>query len=101
MFQTNTIDENESKNQNEDITAVGSPFIWLLIDTVLVKFKKRYPNQNVKVDIPENFIIIPMDPMLIEQVILNLLENAVYHAKGMTELISVSYTHLDVYKRQD
>ena len=55
-----------------------------LIDTVLVKFKKRYPSQNVKVDIPENFIIIPMDPMLIEQVILNLLENAVYHAKGMT-----------------
>ena len=24
--------------------------------------KKRYPSQNVKVDIPENFIIIPMDP---------------------------------------
>lgn len=63
-----------------------------LIDTVLVKFKKRYPSQNVKVDIPENFIIIPMDPMLIEQVILNLLENAVYHAKGMTELILYVHT---------
>ena len=28
-----------------------------------------------------------MDPILIEQVILNILENAIYHAKGMTELI--------------
>ena len=29
---------------------------------------------------------IPMDSLLIEQVLLNLLENAVFHAKGMTEL---------------
>ena len=28
-----------------------------------------------------------MDSILIEQVLLNLLENAVFHAKGMTELI--------------
>ena len=34
-------------------------------------------------DIPESFIMIPMDSILIEQVIINLLENAVYHAKGM------------------
>lgn len=58
-----------------------------LIDSVLVKFKKRCPEQNVKVEIPDDFISIPMDPILIEQVLLNILENAVYHAKGMTELI--------------
>lgn len=63
-----------------------------LIDTVLVKFKKHYPSQTVTVDIPENFIIIPMDSILIEQVIINLLENAVYHARGMTELILRVYT---------
>jgi two-component system sensor histidine kinase KdpD len=28
-----------------------------------------------------------MDAMLMEQVLLNLLENAIYHAEGMTELI--------------
>lgn len=34
---------------------------------------------------------IPMDSLLIEQVLLNLLENAVFHAKGMTKLmLSVS-----------
>lgn len=57
-----------------------------LIDSVLVKFKKRYPEQAINVEIPDDFISIPMDPILIEQVLLNILENAVFHAKGMTEL---------------
>ena len=57
-----------------------------LIDAVLLKFHKSYPDQNVALDLPEEFVSIPMDAMLIQQVLLNLLENAVYHAKGMTEL---------------
>ena len=57
-----------------------------LIDAVLLKFKKRYPQQTVEVEIPDRFISIPMDAMLIEQVLTNLLENAVFHAKGMTRL---------------
>lgn len=58
-----------------------------LVDTVLVKFRKRCPEQTVTVDIPDDFISIPMDAMLIEQVLINLLENAVYHAAGMTKLL--------------
>lgn len=57
-----------------------------LVDSVLLKFAKRYKNQHVNVDIPEEIVIIPMDAMLIEQVILNILENAVVHAKGMKHL---------------
>lgn len=57
-----------------------------LVDSVLVKFSKRYPNTKVDVDIPEDFVFIPMDAMLIEQVIINLLENSVQHAVGMTHL---------------
>lgn len=57
-----------------------------LIDTVLMRFKKRYPEQDIIVDIPEDFISIPMDAVLIEQVVVNILENAVQHAIGMTEL---------------
>lgn len=57
-----------------------------LIDTVLMRFKKRYPEQNIIVDIPDDFISIPMDAVLIEQVIVNILENAVQHAIGMTEV---------------
>ena len=58
-----------------------------LIDDTLIKFHKRYPDQKVEVEIPEEFISIPMDPLLIVQVLMNLLENAVLHAKGMTRLI--------------
>lgn len=57
-----------------------------LIDSTLVKFKKHYPEQTVITSIPEEFVSIPMDAMLIQQVLLNLLENAVIHAQGMTEL---------------
>lgn len=63
-----------------------------LIDIVLVKFRKHYEQQKVEVQIPEEFICIPMDAMLIEQVLINLLENAVHHAKGMTELKLSVYT---------
>ncbi|MEE1086730.1 MAG: DUF4118 domain-containing protein [Schaedlerella sp.] len=58
-----------------------------LIDTVLVKFRKRCPNQVVTVEIPDEFVSIPLDAMLIGQVLTNILENAVHHATGMTELI--------------
>ncbi len=63
-----------------------------LIDAVLIKFRKRYPSQNVHVDIPDDFISIPMDAMLIEQVIINILENAVQHAMEMSELSLTVFT---------
>ena len=57
-----------------------------LIDSLLLKFHKHYPQQKVQVQIPDEFVRIPMDPMLIEQVLMNLLENAVFHARGMKNL---------------
>ena len=57
-----------------------------LIDSVILKFKKRYPAQKVALSIPDDVILIPMDAILIEQVLVNLLENAVQHAYGMTLL---------------
>lgn len=57
-----------------------------LVDALLVKFHKHYPGQLVQVDLPDEFVSIPMDAMLIEQVLMNLLENAVFHAKGMENL---------------
>lgn len=57
-----------------------------LIDSVLAKFKKSYPNQAVELNMPDDFIVLSADALLIEQVLVNLLENAVQHAVGMTEL---------------
>ena len=58
-----------------------------LVDALLVKFHKHYPDTKVQVTIPEAFVSIPMDPVLIEQVLMNLLENAVFHARGMRNLL--------------
>ncbi len=57
-----------------------------LVDSVILKFKKRYPDVKLSIDIPDEVVIIPMDPILIEQVIINILENAVHHALGMTKI---------------
>ena len=57
-----------------------------LVDSVIIKFKKRYPEHHVSIDIPDKLIVIPMDAILIEQVIINILENAVHHAEGFTML---------------
>lgn len=57
-----------------------------LIDAVLVKFRKHYPQQPLQVQIPEEYISIQMDSLLIAQVLMNLLENAVLHARGMQTL---------------
>lgn len=42
--------------------------------------KKRYPGLRIRASIPDDFLAAPMDPLLIKQVILNLIENAYYHA---------------------
>lgn len=39
-----------------------------LIDSVMLKFKKRYPSQKVNIELPDDVVIIPMDALLIEQV---------------------------------
>ena len=57
-----------------------------LVDAVLVKFHKHYPKQEVELTLPEEFVMLQADPMLLEQVLMNLLENAVFHARGMRNL---------------
>lgn len=77
-----------TKIDNEGVKLRKTPVVLEeLIDSVLIRFKKRYPKQQIIVDIPEDFVSIPMDAVLIEQVLVNMLENAVQHAEGMTELV--------------
>ncbi len=57
----------------------------VLAETVR-KFRKRFPQMPVHVKAPDELLVVPMDPILIEQVLGNLLENAVLHATGATEI---------------
>ena len=77
-----------TKIDSGDVKLIKTPVVLEeLIDSVLVRFKKRYPKQEVQIEIPDEFIDIPMDAVLVTQVIVNMLENAVQHAKGMKNLI--------------
>ena len=72
---------------SEKVRVIKTPTVLEeLIDAVILKFHKHCPEQKVNVTIPDEFINIPMDALLIEQVIINILENAVFHATGMTEI---------------
>ncbi len=80
LLSVTRIDDGVARVTKEDIVLEE------LVDAVLVKFHKHYPNQQLEIEMPEDFISIPMDAMLIEQVLINILENAIVHAKDMTEL---------------
>lgn len=53
------------------------------------KFRRRFPAVSVSVEAPQELLMVPMDSILIEQVLSNLLENAVIHGSATHILISV------------
>lgn len=57
-----------------------------VIEGAVAKFVKRYPQIRVKVNLPEEVLLVPMDPLLIQQVLGNLLENAAIHGGDVTQL---------------
>ncbi len=46
----------------------------------------RYPEREITVRVPDEFLMVPMDAKLIEQVLINLLENAVKHTLPEQEI---------------
>lgn len=51
-----------------------------------IKFQKHFPDIKVDMDLCDDILLADMDAVLIEQVVLNLLENAVYHGKHTTRV---------------
>ncbi len=45
------------------------------------RIRTRYPQASITVQVPDKALIVPMDGLLIEQVLMNLLENALIHNK--------------------
>jgi len=50
------------------------------------KFRRRFPEVTVSVSVPEEVLMVPMDPILMEQVLSNLMENAVLHGGNTTQI---------------
>lgn len=53
-----------------------------VVGEAISRYKKRQPESNIEVGIPDAYILLPMDPLLIEQVIINLLDNAYVHSES-------------------
>lgn len=62
-----------------------------ILEVAVAKFRKQFPEFRVSVSLPEEFLMVPMDAVLIEQVLLNLLENAANHG-GHADRIWIALT---------
>ena len=53
-----------------------------VVSSAVVRFKKRFPTAELKVTLPDEFIMVMMDATLIEQLLINILQNAFIHSKA-------------------
>jgi two-component system sensor histidine kinase KdpD len=64
-----------------------------VVAEALSKIKNRYPDINIRAAVPEEVLIVSMDSMLIEQVLINLVENAILHSESSAPIeVSVRST---------
>lgn len=57
-----------------------------IVAAAISRIRKRFANQKISVSVPEELLMVPMDPTLIEQVIINLIENAIKHSGDDTQI---------------
>jgi len=67
--------DNETARVNKSLEAIDD-----VVGSAITRFRKRFPEAEVRVKIPDDFIMVMMDSMLIEQVLINILQNAHFHA---------------------
>lgn len=65
----------------------SSELVEEVVNEAVIRLKKRIPGAQVAVKIPEDPIFVPMDPMLVEQVLINLIENAVNHSGSLEPIV--------------
>lgn len=59
-----------------------------VMSSAAMKLGRQYPQMQISVRAPEELLLIPMDVILIEQVLINLMENAIQHG-GTTSRIEL------------
>lgn len=66
-----------------------------VIAETITKIKKRFPNCQLKAQIPSELFMVPMDATLIEQVLINFLENAIRHSQTKEPILINVQNHTD------
>ena len=59
-----------------------------VVSEAILRLRSRLPDIRIRVSMPNNFLMLSMDATLIEQVLINLLENAYVHS-GSSEAIDL------------
>lgn len=68
-----------------------------IIGCAVAHMERSYPDREIQVETPQEFRLVPMDAKLIEQVIVNLLDNAVKHTASREEIaVSAAYTEKNI-----
>jgi len=62
-----------------------------VVSAAVIQFRKRFPKAEVRVKVSDEDIMVMMDAMLIQQVILNILQNAQLHS-GSRQPLEVTIT---------
>ncbi len=75
----NILSVTKIQDDNRTLKKNPEPLEEIMSDSVL-RVKRRMQNANIKITLPDEFILIPMDALLIQQVTINLLENALKHS---------------------
>jgi two-component system sensor histidine kinase KdpD len=80
-----------------DLTTTLEP-VEEVVGEAILRLKQRIPDASIQVCVPDEFLMIPMDAMLIEQVLINLLENAITHSNSKRPLqCIVNYDKTQVF----
>ena len=53
----------------------------------MAKFHRRHPEIRTHVEVPQELLMVPMDPLLMQQVLTNILENAAIHGGSTTDIV--------------
>ncbi|MDD2972715.1 MAG: DUF4118 domain-containing protein [Lachnospiraceae bacterium] len=74
-----------------------------VVSEAVSRLKKRIPDARINVTIPKDIIMLPMDAMLIEQVLINLLENSIIHSHSElpVDLTVTETSHTIVFQVDD
>lgn len=91
-------------NSNRETKIIKKPEIAEeVVADCMLKIRNRFPEFNVTVSVPDELLVIPMDAILIEQVLINLLENSAIHSKTATntELRVIEKADCAIFEVQD
>ncbi len=57
-----------------------------VVESAVAKFRRHYDGMQVAVHLPDELLMVPMDALLMQQVLFNLMENAARHGETATHI---------------